>query len=68
LIATSQGNVHAVNEIKKGAVTGVTTKDHYQQALRGYLQYLNEVKSDQRDRAVAYNEEYKYLDKANGPL
>jgi TPR repeat protein len=61
LIAASQGNVLAVNSIKEAVVTGVATKDHYQQALRGYLQWMNEVKSDQRDRAAAYSEEYKYL-------
>jgi hypothetical protein len=40
---------------------GSATIDHYAQALRGYEQYLEEVKSSQRDRAAAYSDEYKYL-------
>jgi hypothetical protein len=61
LIAANGGNIEAVNEIKKAAVRGVATKDHYAQALRGYQQYLEEVRSAQRDRAAAYSDKYKYL-------
>jgi TPR repeat protein len=61
LIAASTGEVDAVNSIEKEMVTGRATKDHYAQALRVYLKYLNEVKSDQRDRVAAYTDRYKYL-------
>jgi hypothetical protein len=40
---------------------GLTTKDQYAKALRQYQTYLDEVKSDQRDKAVAHSDRYKYL-------
>ena len=36
------------------------TKDEYSKALRAYQSYLGEIKSDQRDEAAAYDEEFKY--------
>jgi tetratricopeptide (TPR) repeat protein len=61
LIAASCGDIRAVDLIKKAMAMGSATIDHYAQALRGYEQYLEEVKSSQRDRAAAYSDEYKYL-------
>jgi tetratricopeptide (TPR) repeat protein len=61
LIAASCGHIKAVNEIKKAMCDGNATRDHYAQALRGYQQWVNEVVSDERDRAAAYSDEYKYL-------
>jgi hypothetical protein len=61
LIAASSGDIRAVNEIKKAMVEGNATKDHYAQALRGYKQYLDEVRSPHRDRAAANNDWFKYL-------
>jgi hypothetical protein len=61
LIGASCGDVRAVNYIKKAMTMGKATKDHYAQALRGYKQNLDDVRSDNRDRAAAYSDEYKYL-------
>jgi TPR repeat protein len=61
LIAASCGHVSAVNKIKKAMTEGYATRDDYAQALRGYQQYLNEIRSEQRDRAAAYSDEYKYF-------
>jgi TPR repeat protein len=61
LIAASGGYIMAVNEIKKAMSDGNATKDDYAQALRGYTQYHDEIRSDRRDRAAAYSEKYKYL-------
>jgi hypothetical protein len=61
LIAASQGSVNAVDTIKKVMTDGFATRDHYNQALRGYQLYMDEVRSDQRDRAAAYSDKYKYL-------
>jgi TPR repeat protein len=61
LIAASGGDIKAVNTIKEAVVKGCATKDHYRQALQGYLLWMDEVKSDQRDRAAANSDEWKYL-------
>jgi TPR repeat protein len=60
LIAASFGYIMAVNEIQKAMVEGNATRDHYAKALRGYQQYVNEVRSDDRDAAVAFDDKYKY--------
>jgi tetratricopeptide (TPR) repeat protein len=54
LIAASCGDDEAVNCIKFTMTMGNATKDHYAQALRGYQQWMNEVRSADRDRAAAY--------------
>jgi TPR repeat protein len=61
LIAASGGEIMAVNEIKKAMSMGKATKDEYAQALRGYEQCCDEIRSELRDRAAAYSDEYKYL-------
>jgi TPR repeat protein len=48
LIAASSGNMRAINDIKRAVILGHATRDHYAQALQGYKQYLDEVKSEQR--------------------
>jgi hypothetical protein len=52
LIAAGGGYIRAVNNIKHAMYKDKATRDHYAQALRGYTQYLDEVRSDQRDRAA----------------
>ena len=42
-------------------MNGKATKDVYTKALRSYQEYLNEVKSSQRDKAAAAREDYKYI-------
>ena len=36
------------------------TRDDYEKALKDYQAYLVEIKSDDRDKAAAYDDEYKY--------
>ena len=36
------------------------SKDEYSKVLKAYQSYLDEIKSDQRDAAAAYDEEFKY--------
>ena len=43
---------------------GDASKDDYANALRSYQAYLVEVKSDQRDEAAAFSDEYKYYESA----
>jgi len=51
-----------LENIKKMLGYGQATKDDYAKALRSYQAYLDEIKSDQRDKAVAFSEDYKYYD------
>jgi len=39
---------------------GYATKDDYGRSLRSYQGYLDEIKSDQRDKAAAFRDGYKY--------
>jgi hypothetical protein len=61
LIGASGGEIQAIDGIKRAIPVGIATRDDYAQALRGYQLYLNEIRSDERDRAAAYSEKYKYL-------
>jgi TPR repeat protein len=61
LIAANCGNIRAVDGIKIAMTDGYATRDDYAQALRGYQQWVNEVKNDQRDRAATFNNMYKHL-------
>jgi TPR repeat protein len=61
LIAASFGDIGAVNNIKNEMIKGHATNDQYAQALHQYQVPLDEVKSDQRDKAAAYADEYMYL-------
>ena len=40
--------------------THYATKDDYAKALRAYQTYIEEIRSDQRDEAAAFRDEYKY--------
>ena len=43
-------------------MNGNATKDDYSIALKAYQAYLSEIKSDQRDKAAAYSDNYKYYE------
>ena len=42
--------------LKQGYMNGHVAKDHYANALRSHQAYLNEIKSDQRDKAAALHD------------
>ena len=52
----------SLNKIQELYSNGHVTKDDYTKALRSFQEYLNEVKSKQRDDAAAFHDEYKYID------
>ena len=60
MIAVRGGYTDSVKEIQQLYVNGHATKDHYANALRSHQAYVNEVKSDQRDKAAAFSDSYKY--------
>ena len=64
IIATKDGNSGTLKCIKMLYSNGEATKDDYTEALRSYQAYLDEIKSDQRDEAAAYDDRYKYYESA----
>jgi len=61
MIAVRDGYTKSLNSIKELYTAGHATKDDYMKALQSYQEYLSEIKSPQRDKAAAYdNEEYRY--------
>ena len=60
IISVEGGDGRSTKAVQKLYMKGYATKDDYTKALRLYQAHLAEVKSDQRDKAVAYDEQYKY--------
>ena len=60
LIAVRSGCAESLNRIKIYYSAGLATKYHYTKALQSYQTYLGEIKSDQRDKAAASSEMYRY--------
>jgi len=53
VLAARGGHKKALDYVKHGYVNGPVTKDVYANTLRVYQKLIDEVKSDQRDKAVA---------------
>jgi len=64
MMAASYGYFDSLKSIKTMYQSGHATKDDYAKALRSYQANLEEIKSDQRDEAAAYNDENKYYKSA----
>ena len=62
MIATGSGHDASLQRIKQLYLSECATKDNYAKALKAYLSYLVEVKSDDRDKAAEYDEKYKYYE------
>ena len=62
MIAVRDGESDSLEMIRKMFTKEYATKDDYTKALRAYQAYLDEIKSDQRDKAAAENEDYKYIE------
>ena len=60
LIAVRGGCTHSLKDIQRLYMNGHATKDHYANALRSHQAYLNEIQSDQRDKAAVFKDSYKY--------
>lgn len=61
MIAARGGVSASLEDIKGMFKVGHATKEDYATSLRAYQKYLDEIKSDHRDRAAAYDEKkYKY--------
>ena len=62
IIALESGESNTLKIIKEMYKNGDATKDEYAKALRSYQTYLGEIKSDLRDRAAAFSDQYKYYE------
>ena len=60
MIAVRGGFEESVKAIQQLYIGGHATKDHYANALRSHQAYLNEIKSDQRDKTVALHDSFRY--------
>ena len=59
MIAAGGGYNDSVNTIQYLYKHGHATKEDYAQALRVYQKYLDQVRSDQRDKVTAFDDRYK---------
>ena len=62
MIAIEGGCVHSLKKVHDLYSWGYATKDEYAKALRSSQAYLDEIKSEQRDEAAAYRDDYKYYE------
>ena len=62
MIAVRDGYTNSLKTIKLMYKDGQVTKDDYSKALRSYQEYLNEVKSSQRDEAAEADDYFKYIE------
>ena len=60
MIAVNGGNTNSVKEIQRMYMHGYATKDHYANALRSHQAYINEIKSEQRDKAAKFRDNFRY--------
>ena len=51
---------HSVKNMQQMYKNGHVAKDQYANALRSHQAYLVEIKSDQRDKAAALGDDYRY--------
>lgn len=59
------GHADSLKLIQAAFGDGYITKDDYEKALRSYQQYIEEVRSEQRNRAAAFHGKNKYLTKSD---
>ena len=60
MIAAGSGCPESLKKIQQFYLKGLATKDDYMKALQLYQVYLGEIKSAQRDKAAADDEECRY--------
>jgi len=60
IMAAGLGNIGSLTSIKHMFIRGQATKVDYNTALKAHQAYLDEIRSDQRDEAAAYSDDFKY--------
>jgi len=64
MIGAKCGYSDSLKFIKQSYIIGHASKDNYTAALYSYQAYVDEIKSDQRDEAAAFDNDWKYYDSA----
>ena len=62
MIAVRSGDNNSLKMIQQLYTTGRASKDDYAKALKAYQAYLKEIKSDDRDKAAAFSDDFKYYE------
>ena len=62
MIAVEGGCNESLNTIKQMFKDGNAAKDDYEKALQAYQAYLADIRSDQRDEAAAFRDDFKYYE------
>ena len=62
MIAAGSGHHGSLKNIKQMYSARCATRDDYTKALKHYQAYLEEIKSDGRDKAAAFEDECKYYE------
>ena len=60
LIALRSGYPYSLERIQELYYNGQATKEDFKKASQAYREYVAEIKSDQRDKAAATDEKYRY--------
>ena len=60
MIAVRSGHDDSLEKIQQLYSIGSATKEEYTKALQSYQEYLSEIKSPQRDKAAAVDENCRY--------
>ena len=62
MIAVRSGYHKSLKMVQEMCKDGHATKDDYAKALKAYQEYLEEIKSDDRDKAAASSDIFKYYE------
>ena len=62
MIAVECGDNESLKMIQQLYSRGHATRDDYAKALKAYQAYLKEIKSDDRDKAAAFSDRFKYYE------
>jgi len=60
MIAVKDGNNDSLQIIQQLYSNGHASREDYKRALQSYQEYLGEIKSAQRDKAAAADDQYRY--------
>jgi TPR repeat protein len=62
LISCGCGYGESLKGITNLFLENLASNEDYDKALKSYKNYIEEIKSDQRDEAAAFNEQFKYIE------
>lgn len=60
LISCGCGQVESLEAIKTIFINGCASEEDYEKALKSLEEYIEDIKSEQRDEAAAYDQQYRY--------